>query len=59
MSIDELIEAKLYRLEELRKYQSYYGPNTPYPVIVEICNHTEYHPTLTSVIDYTLHGVVK
>ena len=36
MSRDELIEARLYRLEELRKYQSYYGPNTPYPVIAEI-----------------------
>jgi hypothetical protein len=36
MSRDEIIQAKIYRLEELRKYQSYYGPNTPYPVIVEI-----------------------
>ncbi len=36
MSVDELLQAKIYRLEELRKYQSYYGPNTPYPVIVEI-----------------------
>ena len=36
MSIDEIIQAKTYRLQELRKYQSYYGPNTPYPVIVEI-----------------------
>src|SRR6185436_16878867 len=36
MSVDELIQAKMYRLEELKKYQSYYGPNTPYPVIVEI-----------------------
>ncbi|MFN8454419.1 MAG: hypothetical protein U0401_07065 [Anaerolineae bacterium] len=36
MPADELIQAKLYRLEELRKYQSYYGPNTPYPVILEI-----------------------
>jgi len=36
MTIDKLIQAKSYRLEELRKYQSYYGPNTPYPVIVEI-----------------------
>lgn len=36
MSTDELLKAKLYRLDELRKYQSYYGPNTPYPVIVEI-----------------------
>ncbi len=36
MSPEEIIQAKVYRLEELRKYQSYYGPNTPYPVIVEI-----------------------
>jgi hypothetical protein len=36
MSTDELIKAKFYRLEELKKYQSYYGPNTPYPVILEI-----------------------
>ena len=36
MSADEIIQAKIYRLEELRKYQSYYGPNTPYPVIQEI-----------------------
>ena len=36
MLADEIIQAKIYRLEELRKYQSYYGPNTPYPVVVEI-----------------------
>lgn len=36
MSVDELIQAKIYRLEELKKYQAYYGPNTPYPVIIEI-----------------------
>lgn len=36
MPVDELIQAKMYRLEELKKYQSYYGPNTPYPVVVEI-----------------------
>ena len=36
MSVDELTRAKMYRLEELRKYQAHYGPNTPYPVIVEI-----------------------
>ena len=35
-SVDDLIRSKIYRLEELRKYQAYYGPNTPYPVIVEI-----------------------
>lgn len=36
MSENELIQAKLFRLDELKKYQSYYGPITPYPVIVEI-----------------------
>ncbi len=36
MAVDKLIQAKMYRLEELKKYQAYYGPNTPYPVIVEI-----------------------
>lgn len=36
MTADNLIQAKVYRLEELRKYQSYYGPNTPYPVVLEI-----------------------
>ncbi len=36
MLADEIIQAKLYRLEELRKYLAYYGPNTPYPVVVEI-----------------------
>lgn len=36
MTKKEFLRAKIYRLEELRKYQSYYGPNTPYPVIVEI-----------------------
>lgn len=36
MAVDELIQAKMYRLEELKKYQAYYGPNTPYPVIIEI-----------------------
>ncbi|MBN1217764.1 MAG: hypothetical protein JXM69_02455 [Anaerolineae bacterium] len=36
MSVDEIIQAKIYRLQELKKYQSYYGPNTPYPVVVEI-----------------------
>jgi hypothetical protein len=38
MSVDELIQAKLIRLEELKKYQSYYGPNTPLPIIAEINN---------------------
>jgi hypothetical protein len=36
MATEPLIRAKIHRLEELRKYQAYYGPNTPYPVIVEI-----------------------
>ena len=36
MSTNQLIQAKVHRLEELRKYQAYYGPNTPYPVVVEI-----------------------
>ncbi len=36
MSVDEILQEKIYRLDELKKYQSYYGPNTPYPVIVEI-----------------------
>ena len=37
-SIDELVQAKIYRLEELRRYQAHYGPNTPYPIVVEINN---------------------
>lgn len=36
MAADQIIRAKIHRLEELRKYQAYYGPNTPYPVVVEI-----------------------
>ncbi len=36
MSVDQQMQAKIYRLEELRKYQAHYGPNTPYPIIVEI-----------------------
>ncbi len=36
MATDEVIQAKIYRLEELRKYQAHYGPNTPYPVVAEI-----------------------
>jgi hypothetical protein len=36
MAADQIIRAKMHRLEELRKYQAYYGPNTPYPVVVEI-----------------------
>ncbi len=40
-SIDELVQAKMYRLEELRRYQAHYGPNTPYPIVVEINNLEE------------------
>jgi hypothetical protein len=36
MAAEEVMKAKVYRLEQLRKYQAYYGPNTPYPVVVEI-----------------------
>jgi hypothetical protein len=36
MPKNQQIQAKLHRLEELKKYQSYYGPNTPYPVVLEI-----------------------
>ena len=36
MSVDEIVQVKIYRLQELRKYQSYYGPNTSYPVVLEI-----------------------
>ena len=36
MAADQIIRAKMHRLEELRKYQAYYGPNTPYPVVMEI-----------------------
>lgn len=36
MSISRQIQEKIYRLETLRKYQAYYGPNTPYQVVAEI-----------------------
>ena len=36
MSIGRQIQEKIYRLETLRKYQAYYGPNTPYQVVAEI-----------------------
>ncbi len=36
MSIDRHLQEKIYRLETLRKYQAYYGPNTPPQIIAEI-----------------------
>lgn len=36
MSIDFQVQQKIYRLETLRKYQAYYGPNTPYQIVAEI-----------------------
>jgi hypothetical protein len=36
MSIDRQLQEKIYRLETLRKYQAYYGPNTPHQIIAEI-----------------------
>jgi hypothetical protein len=36
MSIDRHLQEKIYRLETLRKYQAYYGPNTPHQIIAEI-----------------------
>ncbi len=36
MSIDRHLQEKIYRLETLRKYQAYYGPNTPYQIVAEI-----------------------
>ncbi len=36
MSFDQQLQEKIYRLETLRKYQAYYGTNTPYQIIVEI-----------------------
>jgi hypothetical protein len=36
MSIDRHLQEKIYRLETLRKYQVYYGPNTPHQIIAEI-----------------------
>jgi len=36
MSIDRHLQEKIYRLETLRKYQAYYGPNTPQQIIAEI-----------------------
>lgn len=36
MSIEQIIQDKMARLQELRQYQAHYGPYTPYPIIVEI-----------------------
>lgn len=36
MSIDRHLQEKIYRLETLRKYQAYYGPNTPQQIMAEI-----------------------
>ncbi|MDM8519812.1 hypothetical protein QUF64_07175 [Anaerolineales bacterium HSG6] len=36
MSTEQIIQQKMARLQTLRQYQSYYGPHTPYPVILEI-----------------------
>ncbi|MDM8528776.1 hypothetical protein QUF58_11290 [Anaerolineales bacterium HSG24] len=36
MSTEPIIQQKMARLQTLRQYQSYYGPHTPYPVILEI-----------------------
>ncbi|RMF05812.1 MAG: hypothetical protein D6768_00485 [Chloroflexi bacterium] len=36
MSIDRHLQEKIYRLETLRKYQAYYGPNTPNQILAEI-----------------------
>jgi hypothetical protein len=36
MSTEQIIHQKMARLQTLRQYQTYYGPHTPYPVILEI-----------------------
>jgi len=36
MSNGRHIQEKLHRLETLRRYQAYYGPNTPYQIVAEI-----------------------
>ncbi len=36
MSVSLQIQQKIQRLEALRRYQAYYGPNTPYQIISEI-----------------------
>lgn len=33
---NQYVQQKIYRLETLRKYQAYYGPNTPYQIVAEI-----------------------
>jgi hypothetical protein len=59
-NVNEIIQAKLYRLEELRKYQAHYGPNTPYAIIVEINNlETEIHRALKAGQTRRTHAVKK
>ncbi len=36
MSFNRHLQEKIVRLDTLRKYQAYYGPNTPFQVIAEI-----------------------
>lgn len=36
MSANRHIQERIHRLETLRRYQAYYGPNTPYQIIAEI-----------------------
>lgn len=36
MSFNRHLQEKIYRLETLRKYQAYYGPNTPFQIVSEI-----------------------
>ena len=36
MSANRHIQERIHRLETLRRYQAYYGPNTPYQIVAEI-----------------------
>ena len=36
MSANRHIQERIHRLEVLRRYQAYYGPNTPYQIVAEI-----------------------
>lgn len=36
MSMEQIIQAKMARLQELKQYQAYYGSYTPYPIVLEI-----------------------
>ena len=36
MAANPHIQEKIYRLETLKKTQAYYGPHTPYQIVVEI-----------------------